>query len=138
MNFDEMEKLLSELDGEYRYCRICHIPFKPYRSNQTICTSSECRRIRQKEYYLKYRNSDDESKYIRQERKKISNRKYMRKKRTLESTTKKEQLYAKWRKQEQFNRLVAEYGDKWGEYQKTKLLKEIKPIETEIKNEKES
>lgn len=136
MNLTKLEKILSEQSGN-KFCPICGTPFKPYHSRQKTCGSKECKKQYHSEYVNSYnRNLRRNNPELTRKRTRDSMRRFRAKKKNVNDID--EELGRQleyWEKQERFDRKIAEYGDRYGEVQKQKILEQVPKIDVGTKGE---
>lgn len=125
MSFAELEKILEEADASVKYCKICHLPFEPKRRSQILCGNPDCKQELRKQYNKEYQknNADYKAKH------RASNQAWRDKQRKKKyDLARYDELQAKWERMERFDKLIAEVGLHYGEYQMKKTLEMVEPI----------
>lgn len=132
MNLSEIEKIMSE--AGIHSCEICGTPFTPYHGRQKTCGSSEC----MAEYHRRY-----VSEYNRKRRRENPEvvRRYgaqkMREYRAKQKAIKKRErqlneMADRWKKQEELDKKIAEYGIEYGKHSAEKVLATVPKIDVSI------
>lgn len=133
MNLKNLEQILSEHSNN-KFCPICNTPFKPYNSRQKTCGSPECKKQYHAEYVREYnRKFREERPDLARKRSRESMRKFRAKQKAAEEKIDdlgKQLEY--WEKQEQFDRKITAYGDRYGEVSAQKTLATVPKIDTSL------
>ena len=138
MNFDDVEKILSENLG-MPICPVCGLPYKPYRAKtQKTCGDTECKaeyhRRRVRERAEEARAADEEG---FKKRHRDSMRKYRGKQRKLERRVEQLQdISERWERQAEFDKYVSEHGHEYGKRQAEKTLSQVPKIDVNIGKER--
>lgn len=131
MKIEDIQAILEEADSGIKHCPYCGLPFSPRKANQKTCGDPACVEARHKEYIKEWyaRKSDSE----RKEYKRESVRKYRaKKKRTKIYEENLDKTDEHWKRKAEFDKIVAEHGAHYGEYQKQKILEKVPKIKTEL------
>lgn len=130
MKLEELKKRIAEQDG-LCVCPVCGLPFKPYRKNQKTCAEPACQKQYHREYVKEYnRQKRVECPEIVREYNKLQMRKYRQKQREIKERDRQlQQMGEHWQRQEDFDKKVTEYGDRYGEIQKQKILESVPKID---------
>ena len=130
MGFEELEKILEEMDENVRYCEICHTPFKPKNNQQHCCSSAECQRAKMRRYQRKYLEEHrDEMREKYRDTKREYQRKYREQRKSLRNRAKElDDAIDKTDRQVAFDNFVKEHGWEYGKIQAQKTLAMIEPI----------
>ena len=131
MEYKQLQQYMQEISGN-SFCPICDTPFKPKNPRQKTCGDPECRRLYHNQYVRDY-NRQRREKYPEVVRE--YNARMMRKYRAQRKQAEKfeqnmDAIKEHWDKQTEFEKKIAEYGDRYGEVQTKKLLETVPKIDT--------
>ena len=129
----ELQEILLERN-QFRFCPMCGTPFVPCNSRQKTCGAPECKRQMHVERMRIYRHKQKtENPELWREKRRLEQRRYRGKKRKmLERDEQLKELQSRWKKQEEFEKKIAEYGDRYGEVQAAKLLASVPKIDVSM------
>lgn len=136
MNLTEIEKIMSQ-HKDIHICPICSTPFAPRNSRQKTCGGKECRRLYRNEYIKRYnaRRIEKDPETVRRQNANAM-RKYRQKQKALDDrATELAELDARWQKQLNLEKKIAEYGVKYGEVSAQKVLEKVPKIDVNLKGE---
>ena len=132
-SIEELQAILLE-KNQFRFCPICGTPFVPQNSRQKSCGAPDCKRLMHAEYMRFYREKQKaENPEAWKERRRRVQRRYREKKRKrVERDEQLKDLQSRWKKQEEFEKKIAEYGDRYGEVQAAKILQSVPKIDVRM------
>jgi hypothetical protein len=132
MNFEELSKIVAN-DTGMKVCEICGVAFRPVNDRQKVCGDADCQReatLRRAREYRKKRMAEDPEGFRAYRR--AATRKSRAKKKKLEKSD--EDLIAlqdKYRKMEESERKLSEWGLAYGKRQMEQTLASVPKIDVE-------
>ena len=136
MNLNEIEKIMSRHENVH-ICPICSMPFAPSNARQKTCGNKECKKAYRNQYIKQYnaKRMKENPEAVREKNAKTM-RKYRRRQKALEDrATELAEMDARWQKQLDLERKIAEYGAKYGEVSAQKVLEKVSKIDVNLKGE---
>lgn len=135
MGTNELEKMIE--DSGLRICAVCSTPFKPYHARQKTCGDPDCKRIYHNKWCLERnkRMLKEHPNEFRKYRRDVMRRYRAKKRAVVERDKQLEKVSEHWKKQEEFEKKISEYGYRYGEVSAQKVLERVPKIDVTLGGE---
>lgn len=137
MDLENLTEILSKESGN-KFCPYCGTPYKPRHQRQRTCGSAECKRLHHNKYMREYsqRLKEKDIELWRKRHRDAQRRSRAKKRGLIYRDNQLKRESKEWKRQEEFDKKIQEYGLNYGEVQAKKLLEKIPKIDVTLGEKK--